>query len=57
MTDINEKPIRVSLDQAYCASPECKNDCGRKLTLEQEEALKKIKYHRVAFSYFCGEPK
>jgi len=49
------QPIGCFLDYTYCASPKCENKCGSKMSKEIKDALDKIKYHRVAFSYFCGE--
>ena len=40
-------------DKTYCASPNCKNECGRKLTPEIWDAAKKAGM-MVAQSYFCG---
>ena len=43
------------LDKTFCASPNCKNACGRKMTDKQKEESKK--YHYVWYAYFCGEPE
>ncbi len=45
------------LDKTYCMSPNCKNECGRKMPNEYVELLKRIKWERVAWAYFCGEPE
>lgn len=45
------------LDKTFCASPECKNECGRKMTPEEKEAIDKMPFYRVSYAYFCGEPK
>jgi len=44
-------------DRTYCASPNCKNECGRKMSKEVEELLKKDEYGRTSYAYFCGEPE
>ena len=44
------------LDKTFCASPNCKNDCGRKMTDEQYHRLVFLNYERVAYGYFCGKP-
>ena len=43
-------------DKTYCASPNCKNECGRKMSSEIESILKADKYGRTSYAYFCGEP-
>lgn len=43
-------------DKTYCASPNCKNQCGRKMSKEVEALLKKDKYGRTSFAYFCDVP-
>ncbi len=43
------------LDRAYCASPKCKNECGRKMSEEVKEAISKIENCRVAYAYFCAQ--
>lgn len=47
--------MRTYKDRTYCASPECKNECGRKLSKEDEE-LTRGKDIYIAYSYFCGQP-
>lgn len=44
-------------DKTYCASPNCKNKCGRKMSPEIEYLLKQDKYGRTYYAYFCGETK
>ena len=44
-------------DKTYCASPKCKNECGRKMSPEIESILKADKYGRTSYAYFCGEPE
>ena len=43
------------MDYTYCASPNCKNECGRKMSKEIKETLERFTYHRIAMGYFCGE--
>lgn len=48
------------LDRAFCASPNCKNACGRQLTEEIMEGAKKWwdgcdGEAPIAVGYFCGE--
>jgi len=44
-------------DKTYCASPNCQNACGRKMSKEIEAILKADKYGRTSYAYFCGEPE
>lgn len=49
------------LDKTFCASPNCKNECGRQLTEEQKQDLAMLSdagywSSQVSYSYFCGEP-
>lgn len=47
-------------DRTYCASPNCKNECGRKMTKKEEEELEKMNetlWVVVKQGYFCGEPE
>ena len=48
-------------DKTFCASPKCKNECGRKMTKEQEIDLKMLRDSGYDFcvsqGYFCGEPE
>lgn len=42
-------------DRSFCASPDCKNDCNRKITdSEKEDAIRCDL--PVSYAYFCGEP-
>ena len=49
-------------DKTYCASPNCKNECGRKMS-ELEQAQQKAFFAAqgytlpVSYGYFCGEPE
>lgn len=52
-------------DRSYCCSPDCENECGRKMTDEEKQQLKKLNEkwkktdpdfdYPVAYGYFCGE--
>lgn len=49
-------------DRTYCASPKCKNKCGRKMTKREEEKLERMREENwisvgVSQGYFCGEPE
>lgn len=47
-------------DRTFCASPNCKNDCGRQLTDDIIKSAEKWwggKDAPIAVSYFCGEPE
>ena len=43
-------------DKTYCATPDCKNECGRKMSEEVRQLLAQDKHGRTAYAYFCGEP-
>lgn len=50
------------LDKIFCASPKCKNECGRKMTKEEKKYLKHLAckdepWLVVSHAYFCGEPE
>lgn len=44
------------LDKTFCASTNCENHCGRKLS---EDDIRFINKHGllVSMAYFCGEPE
>lgn len=42
------------LDKTFCASENCRNDCGRRMTDEEHERLVYLNSERVSYSYFCG---
>ena len=51
-------------DKTFCASPNCKNECGRKMTPELEDELKRANMPDkwdgmlpVSYNYFCGKPE
>ena len=50
-----KKNLGCYLDTTYCASPNCKNECGRKMSNEIKKEISKIPYARVTYGYFCGE--
>ena len=52
---VPRKPDGCYLDYTYCASPDCKNECGRQMSDEIRKAVEKDKYARYSMSYFCGE--
>lgn len=41
----------------FCASPDCKNKCGKKLTEEDKKFLDYYKWVPVSMGYFCGNEK
>lgn len=48
-------------DKTFCASPNCKNECGRKMTKKEEEELEAMRENcwmnvAVSQAYFCDEP-
>lgn len=43
-------------DRTYCRSPNCTNECGRKMPPEIAALLAKDPYGRIAFAYFCDVP-
>jgi len=51
------------LDKTFCASPNCKNECGRKMTDEKREFLKQLalkctkSINVVSYGYFCDKPE
>ncbi len=50
------------LDRTFCASPNCKNECGRKMSnIERSRlnGLKKMgaKQVEVSYGYFCDIPE
>jgi len=53
--DIITGNTQMNLDRTFCASPHCKNECGRKMTEEERKfMIAKNKY--VSWMYCCGEP-
>ncbi len=48
-------------DKTFCASPDCKNECGRKMTPEDVRELEvaaKVNIWNgvISQAYFCGVP-
>jgi len=43
-------------DRCYCASPNCINECGRKMT-EDEKRLAAAHGELVSYAYFCDVPE
>jgi hypothetical protein len=43
------------LDKTFCVSPQCKNDCGRRMTDREREQLTYSQAQYVSYGYFCGE--
>lgn len=50
-------------DRAFCASPNCTNECGRKLTPELQKEYERANLPGqwdgmlgIAYGYFCGNP-
>ena len=43
-------------DTTFCASPNCENKCGRKISDIDMSFLKGHSWLPVAYAYFCGEP-
>lgn len=41
-------------DKTFCASPNCKNVCGRQMSEEEKCKLKDWEY--VSYAYFCDAP-
>jgi hypothetical protein len=50
------KIMSTYLDKTFCASPNCQNDCGRRMTLEEHERLIYLNDKEVCYGYFCGLP-
>jgi len=43
------------LDKTFCASPNCKDECGRRMTEEQKSILSTMKNQFVCYGYFCPQ--
>ncbi len=43
-------------DKTFCASPQCKNECGRQLTDNIKKEANKADM-LISMAYFCGEPE
>jgi hypothetical protein len=50
-------------DRTFCASPNCKNKCGRKMSEKERAELDALNktglfyLSEVSYGYFCSEPK
>lgn len=42
-------------DKTYCASPNCNNECGRKMTDIEKYELSQSEFY-VSYAYFCHYP-
>ncbi len=45
----------MNYDQTYCASPNCTNKCGRKLSDKDKNELSRNGFDRISYAYFCNE--
>jgi hypothetical protein len=45
----------MTADMTFCASPNCANQCGRKMQPEQKAFLDKNPNKPVSYSHFCCE--
>lgn len=50
-------------DKTFCASPNCKNECGRQLTSKLKEEYERVNGPDqwdgtlgICYGYFCGKP-
>lgn len=46
----------MNLDRTFCASPNCKNECGREASIDVLRAADK-NGRPLSWAYFCGEPE
>lgn len=46
----------MNTDKTFCASPNCQNECGRKMSDEHKAIIKKNANPWISYAYFCGEP-
>lgn len=47
-------------DKTFCASKNCTNKCGHKMTTKESEQLERLKKREgvmVSYSYLCDEEK
>lgn len=42
------------LDKTFCASPQCENQCGRRMTDKERDQLTYSQAQYVSYGYFCG---
>ena len=45
------------MDKTFCRSPNCKNECGRKMTEEERRELARRPYEWTSSAYFCDVPE
>ena len=45
----------MKYEQTYCASPNCTNECGRKLSDKDKQELNRNGFDRISYAYFCNE--
>ena len=44
------------LDKTFCASPNCTNECGRKMTeIEMIKSTAPGQFLPICYGYFCGK--
>lgn len=43
-------------DKTFCASPNCKNECGRQITVHEKAEAIQFKMP-VSYAYFCDIPE
>ncbi len=48
------KNIGCWRDKTWCASPNCKNECGRKMPPDVKSAADNCTWP-ISYAYFCGE--
>ncbi len=44
-------------DKTYCASPNCTNECGRKMGARIKYLMSVDEHNSISYAYFCGEPE
>jgi hypothetical protein len=44
-------------DKTFCISPDCKNECGRKMSVNEIRELQKLPIwgRNISQAYFCGD--
>ncbi|MEK0411952.1 MAG: hypothetical protein RJA03_465 [Pseudomonadota bacterium] len=46
----------TNLDRTFCASPGCKNECGRKM-MPSDVLRIPVVDKLISYAYFCDQPK
>lgn len=41
------------LDKTFCASPDCQNEFGRRMTYLERQLLSYLNHENVSYVYFC----